>query len=140
MIAYVGWDGTDYEIYTIDPTGGMPVQVTNNTTSDGRPSYSPDGKKIAYEHFDGTDWEIYTIGKTFWGAWAWWKPFQVTDNTTNDERPSYSPDGARIAYDGTANDIYTIDANGGTPFNVTNNHTNDNTPSWGSQEGRIKSR
>jgi Tol biopolymer transport system component len=50
------------EIYTIDSCGGSKVQVTDNSTTDRRPSYSPSGKKIAYQGYDGQDGEIYTIG------------------------------------------------------------------------------
>jgi hypothetical protein len=63
-IAYTGSDGTDTEIYTINPTGEGRVQLTNNDIPDSEPAYSPDGKKIAYVGFDGTDEEIYTINAT----------------------------------------------------------------------------
>ena len=82
-IAYMGFDGNDFEIYTISPTGGTPLQVTNNELHDETPSYSPDGKKIAYAGFDGNDSEIYTIDAT--GG----TPFQVTNNATDDEAPSW---------------------------------------------------
>jgi Tol biopolymer transport system component len=60
-IAYSGYDGNDYEIYTINSRGGDRVQVTNNNRNDRSPDYSPSGKKIAYTGHDGTDSEIYTI-------------------------------------------------------------------------------
>jgi hypothetical protein len=34
-----GSDGTDWEIYTINATGGTPFKVTDNTTDDGSPSW-----------------------------------------------------------------------------------------------------
>ena len=46
--AYSGYDGNDYEIYTINSGGGGKVKLTDNTTDDYDPSYSPSGKKIAY--------------------------------------------------------------------------------------------
>jgi WD40 repeat protein/hemolysin type calcium-binding protein len=49
-IAYSGYDGNDYEIYTINSSGGDKFQVTNNNRHDRSPSYSPDGKRIAYTH------------------------------------------------------------------------------------------
>src|SRR5687768_17023216 len=73
-IAYAGSDGTDTEIFTINPNGGDSVKVTNNDTPDSEPSYSPDGKKIAFVGFDGTDEEIYTINVG--GGTA----FKVTNN------------------------------------------------------------
>ncbi|HEY6713683.1 MAG TPA: hypothetical protein VI055_15585, partial [Rubrobacter sp.] len=60
-IAYSGYDGNDYEIYTINSRGEDKFQVTNNNRDDYSPSYSPRGKRIAYVKFDGNDTEIYTI-------------------------------------------------------------------------------
>jgi hypothetical protein len=130
-IAYVGEDGNDDEIYTIDASGGTPFNVTDNTTVDRSPSYSPDGTKLVYSHWDGigSDSDIYTIDAS--GG----TPFNVTDDkNTGNYVPSYSPDGQKIAYSGyngqDDQEIYTIDASGGTPFNVTNNFTTDYAPSY----------
>lgn len=137
-IAYVGHDGNDSEIYTINPEGGGKVQVTNNTTFEISPSYSPDGTKIAFASSDGQDDEIYTINAE--GG----ERVQVTDNHINDTDPDYSPDGNRIALTGceagfvevgTGKDceIYTINADGGGGgrVQVTENTTSDGLPSWG---------
>ena len=53
-IAYSGEEGPngDREIYTINPGGGGKVQLTDNTTADFFPSYSPSGKKIDYWSYD----------------------------------------------------------------------------------------
>jgi Tol biopolymer transport system component len=64
-IVYAGWNrGEDFEIYTINPDGSGKRQLTNNSTDDFNPDYSPDGKKIVYAGKDGPkgDFEIYTIG------------------------------------------------------------------------------
>jgi Tol biopolymer transport system component len=60
-IAYSGWDGNDWEIYTVNTNGGSRKNVTNNNTDDRFPYYSPSGTKIAYSGQDGNDWDIYTI-------------------------------------------------------------------------------
>ncbi|HSK82075.1 MAG TPA: hypothetical protein VK902_01540 [Rubrobacter sp.] len=38
-IAYEGYDGNDYEIYTIKPGGGGKFKVTNNATDNYGPSW-----------------------------------------------------------------------------------------------------
>ena len=82
-IAYQSDQDGDLEIYTIDPTGGTPFQVTNNTTSDGAPSYSPDGTKIAYLGVDDSNpfqSEIFTISAT--GG----TPVQLTHSSADGRR------------------------------------------------------
>jgi Tol biopolymer transport system component len=143
-IAYVGFDEnvpveTDYEIFTINATGGTPFQVTHDTVEGGdvsSPSYSPDGERIAYSVYSNAtgNSEIYTIDAT--GG----TPFNVTKDSTGlyHSIPDYSPDGETIAYvgfDGHDDEIYTIAATGGTPVKVTNNDTADSNPSY-SPNGR----
>lgn len=78
-IAYVGYDGHDDEVYTINATGGTPFNVTNDDVLGGEhtTSYSPDGKKIAYVAISGSSSELYTINAT--GG----TPVQVTYNHTD---------------------------------------------------------
>jgi Tol biopolymer transport system component len=92
-IAYQAWDGTDSEIYTINPNGMDKFQVTDNNVNDLQPSYSPDGNRITYSGAGGTlcanpadctDDEIWTVPAT--GGTR----VQVTCNITDDTYPSYS--------------------------------------------------
>src|SRR5215203_5574629 len=115
-IAYAGYDGQDYEIYTINPNGGGKKQLTDNSLDDREPAYSPSGKKIAYSGKDAPDgdYEIYTINAGGGGK------KQLTDNSLFDTEPSYSPSGKKIAYSGRDApfpigdyEIYTINAGGG---------------------------
>jgi Tol biopolymer transport system component len=92
--------------------GGSGFNVTDNTTNDYTPSYSPNGKEIVYRGTgsNGVHNEIYTIKVSGGGR------LQVTNNTTKDGEPSYSPSGKKIAYegyDGKDKEIYTINAGGG---------------------------
>ena len=103
-------------------------QLTDNTTYDFDPAYSPSGKRIAYEGYDGNnDSEIYTIKPGGGGR------FNVTDNSTDDYYPDYAPGGKRIAYtnyDGNDEEIYTIKPGGGGRHPVTDNSSDDYYPSY----------
>jgi dipeptidyl aminopeptidase/acylaminoacyl peptidase len=112
-IAYSGYDGNDYEIYTINVNGGDKLQLTNNNRDDYSPSYSPDAKRIAYVGYDRNDAEIYSIKAGGRGK------IKLTHNNAEEAAPSYSPDGMKIVYmvsKGNATghtEIYTINAFGG---------------------------
>ena len=86
-IAYEGEDGPngDYEIYTINSGGGSKVKLTDNTTSDNEPFYSPSSNKIVYSGRDAPngDFEIYTIKPGGGGK------VQLTDNATQDDTPCW---------------------------------------------------
>ena len=77
-IAYSGRDAPngDYEIYTINSNGGGKKQLTDNSTNDFNPSYSPSGKRIAFVNDAGADSEMYTIKPNGEGK------HQVIDNIT----------------------------------------------------------
>ena len=92
--------------------GGSGFNVTDNTTNDYTPSYSPNGKEIVYRGTgsNGGHNEIYTIKVSGGGR------FQVTNDHKNERDPIYSPSGKRIAYagwDGHDWEIYTINTGGG---------------------------
>jgi TolB protein len=138
-IAYSGWDGSDYEIYTMNSGGGGTVQVTHSRLrNDHDPSYSPDGKKIAYQRYDGTDWEIFASNSDGSSGTV-----QLTSNARDDLHPSYSPDGTKIAYSGIlicpgcpeqpdeTREIFTINASGGDGRALTNTALDEQDPSWG---------
>src|SRR5215204_1365308 len=65
-----GFDGVDYEIYTMNSNGTGVVRLTNNTAHDREPAWSPDapplpgGNKIAFTSDRDGDYEIYTMNPT----------------------------------------------------------------------------
>jgi Tol biopolymer transport system component len=132
-IVYLGYDGNDYEIYTIGVGGGGKKKVTEGL----QPSYSPDGKRIAYASYEGPDTEIYTISVEGEGK------KKVTNNVRDEEDPSYSPNGKKIAYEcfkalGTDDEkfdpqICTIKAGGGDKTQITDTAGYASDPSWGSR-------
>src|SRR5215207_509666 len=130
-IAFSQDDGQDFEIYTIKADGGGKKQLTDNSTDDRSPAYSPSGKKIVYAGEDAPngDLEIYTINAGGGGK------KQLTDNSLSDKDPSYSPSGKKIAYwayDAVNGDpeIYAINSGGGGKKQLTDNSTGDYEPAY----------
>jgi TolB protein len=110
---------------------GGAFNVTDNTTDDFSPSYSPSGQKIAYRvggsRHNGISNDIYTINAHGTGR------FNVTNDTREERDPYYSSDGQRIAYagyDGEQWDIYIIDADGGGRTRLTDDAANELEISW----------
>ena len=105
--------------------GGGEFNLTDNTTNDFSPSYSPSGEKIAYRGVATND--IYIINVDGMGK------VNLTNDARQERDPSWSPDGQKIVYsrwDGQDWEIYTIDATGGTPSQLTNNTTDELELSW----------
>jgi TolB protein len=97
------------ELYLIDPDGGNPAQLTDNTYEERAPSWSPNGDKIVYScRIDGgfTDFELCLINAD--GSHR----LQLTNNAVADLTASFSPDGQQIVFQrpvpGQGNQLFTI--------------------------------
>ena len=84
-IAYVSYRDGDDEIYVQDLSTGQVEQITDNTSNDWRPVWSPDGGRIAYVSYRDGDYGIYVhdldTGRVE----------QITDNTSDERSPVWSP-------------------------------------------------
>jgi dipeptidyl aminopeptidase/acylaminoacyl peptidase len=91
-IAYSSLDGTDFEIYTIPPTGGTPTGLTNNGVDDSRPAYSPDGTKIAFISDRDGNKEIYVMDAAVRdGDGNGDNLTRLTNNAATDRYPDWGP-------------------------------------------------
>ena len=123
---------SNYEIYSIDADGNNVRRLTNNTSQDLAPQWSPNGSKIAFV----SDWEIYTMDADGTNT----RRLTQTGDFSPNANPSWSPDGRRIAFESSRNsepfDIYIMDADGSNLQNLTNNPSADDySPAW-SSDGR----
>jgi TolB protein len=122
------------EIYIADYDGANPRRVTNTTTLNITPVWSPDNQAIAYTSYRpsgqfGTYQDIIV------------SYIQTGDRTTpangspqrQNYLPIYSPDGSRIAFtsnrDGNP-EIYVMNRDGSNLRRMTNNPAIDVTPTW----------
>lgn len=98
------------EIYTMDASGLNETNLSRNPASDGRPDWSPDGKKMVFNSERDGNLEIYTMNANGTGS-----PLRLTNNTVGDNLPVFSPDGRQIAFQSQREgnfEIYRMKANG----------------------------
>jgi uncharacterized delta-60 repeat protein len=128
QIAFVSLRDGNFEIYTMNADGTAQTRLTNNSSDDDVPDWSPDGSKIAFASVIDGHWQICTMNAD--GSHL----TQLTYGTDVDSTPSWSPDGSKIAYTNRQAgnyEIYVMNADGtGSPINLTNNAAADRRACW----------
>ena len=130
-IAFVAFQGGNKEIFIADFDGADMKQVTQNSSINLSPTWTPDNKKIAFTSYLKRNPDVYLIdldGKNL-QHFSYYSGLNAS--------PSWSPDGKQIALmlgmEGKS-DIFLIDANGNKPRNLTKRHEkshgNEASPTW----------
>jgi Tol biopolymer transport system component len=108
-IAFMSNRGSDYEIYSISPTGSGRQQLTDNSVFDAYPAWSPSGRKVAFVRAR-MPWptsggnEIYKMNAD--GS----NVVRLTDNSVFDTLPAWSPNGGKIAFFSRSNEAGVVGA------------------------------
>jgi Tol biopolymer transport system component len=100
----------NYHIWTIDPDGRHPVELTTGPNDDREPAWTPDGSALVFSSDRSNDgqYKIWTVPAD--GA----PPSQVTTGAGAESNPVVSPDGFQLAYVDGAN-VVTRPLAGGVP-------------------------
>ena len=133
-IVFVSERDANDEIYVMNADGSGQTRLTNNSSGDRAPAWSPNGSKIAFSSNRGRGGSgIYVMKSDGSGQNT------VTDIPASDE-PAWSPDGAKIIFTSNrygSTDIYVMNANGSGQTNLTNNPAIDNAPAWSPDGAKI---
>jgi hypothetical protein len=126
-IAFVSFRDGNLEIYTMKADGTEQRRLTNNSSSDSYPDWSPDGSKIAFFGSRDGNSEIYTMNAD--GS----NQSRVTNDPAIDRDAVWSPDGNKLAFTSSRDgdfEIYILNLSTNTTTQLTNNTFSDTVPSW----------
>jgi TolB protein len=122
-IVYESAQSGNWEVWVINSDGSNPVNLTNDSATDGRPSWSPDGRTIAFvSNRVGGTFAIFTMSADGGNVFQVTFPPLGDPDNNYDVDPAWSPDGRIIIFSGRRRDdiqLYTVSAGGGTPTKIT---------------------
>ncbi len=131
-IVYGVFNGTnDDDIWSINPDGSDPLQLTSGDALDADSSASPSGMKIAFDsdRDTGLNYELYTMDIDGNNVQ------RIANDSFNYEYPAWSPDGTKILFnderdEANNQEIYVIPAAGGAVTRLTNLAGYDQNAAW----------
>lgn len=99
------------------------TELTSNTSFDGDPGWSPDGKTLVFSSDREGNYEIY------WMKADGSDVRRLTNNAGHDSFPKFSPDGTQIAFNSNiereTTDVYVMNSDGANPVRMTTSKGND---------------
>ncbi|HEY4239867.1 MAG TPA: hypothetical protein VGM88_08625 [Kofleriaceae bacterium] len=134
-IAFTARSGPTSAIVAMDFDGANAYRVSNNSSQNILPAWSPSGGQIAYTSFMRENPDLYVTGA------GGGRPRKLSGQRGMNTGASWSPDGSKIALtlskDGNA-EIYVISSSDGSILTrITNDRAIDTGPSWSPDGARI---
>ncbi len=135
-IAFVRTEVGKEQIYVMNPDGSNQTRLTEGSTYNADPAWSPDGARIAFSSNRDGKISIYSMDSGGGNV------IRLTDNASAnvEQQPNWSPDGTKIAFVGYRNgnlDIYVMNSDGSNQSRLTNHPADDGYPSWSPDGAKI---
>ncbi len=138
-IAYMSRKGDGpWQVWVMTSDGKERFPITDGTTDDSAPAWSPDGNELLFVSRRDGNREIYRISLD--AALAGQPPTNLTRHRADDWTPSWSPDGQFIAFSSMRDgdwDIYVMRADGSEVVQLTDDPAPDISPDWSPDGQRI---
>ena len=96
LIAFEAYAGGTFHIWTMDPNGQNPRQLTSGHADDRDPRVSPDGTRIAYSSDGAIFGSNYTIQVLDLGSGQ--STTRASSTSFDQFEPTWSPDGDTVAF------------------------------------------
>jgi Tol biopolymer transport system component len=134
-IAFVRIELGKEQIYVMNPDGSNQTRLTDGSSYNADPAWSPDGAKIALSSNRDGKVSIYSMDSDGGNV------IRLTNNASAIEsQPNWSPDGTRIAFtsnrDGNL-EIYVMSSDGSNQTRLTNQPADDGYPAWSPDGAKI---
>ncbi len=145
VVFYAARNGDDSELFLLDLSTGLELQLTDNDAEDVYPAVSPDGAQVVFMSDRDGDYELFVLDLACAGAddvpdACQAGTRQITANAVEDRTPAWTPDGSAILFASDINfngqhDLYRITPEGEDLSRLTESETRDGHPSM-SPDGR----
>ncbi len=135
-IAFVRARDGKEQIYVMNPDGSSQTRLTDDSTYNADPTWSPDGTRIAFSSNRDGKIEVYSMDSNGGNV------IRLTNNPSArvEGQPNWSPDGTRIAFtsdrDGNP-EIYVMNSDGSNQIRLTNQPAGDGHASWSPDGAKI---
>ncbi len=121
-------------IWSMRDNGTDPVRLTDGTSEDTMPAWSPDGQRIAFISTRSGNRDVWVMNAD--GS----DQENITRSQADEWTPAWSPDGTQIAFASSRDgnwELYVAKPDGSAPRRITWSPAADYDPSWSPDGGRL---
>jgi len=130
-----------WQMYTMSSLTGERQRLTQTTSDDLTPRWSPDGRKLVFASYRSGEREVYVmdLAAVVQGAGDA-AIVNLSQHRAADWQPAWSPDGKQVAFSSYRDgnwEIYAVQADGTDLVRLTNDPATDFSPSWSPDGTRL---